>query len=101
MKKLYEYADFDWLTEMVLIGESGKYIFGCFSDALPYRWGRTLLLHWVHFASAMVLLGLSDGDNVTTGHGYQDIVDFILQNCTIHGQGVDFVPGIRYESSVE
>jgi hypothetical protein len=31
---------------------------------------------------AMTLLGLEDGDNATTGHGYLDIVDFILQNCT-------------------
>ena len=30
----------------------------------------------------MTLLGLSDGDNATTGHGYLDIVDFIIQNCT-------------------
>ena len=36
----------------------------------------------IHFASAMTLLGLSDGDNVTNGHGYLDIVDFILQSCT-------------------
>lgn len=36
----------------------------------------------VHFASAMTLLGLNDGDNANTGHGYLDIVDFILQNCT-------------------
>ena len=33
----------------------------------------------------MTLLGLNDGDNATTGHGYLDIVDFIIQNCT----GVD------------
>ena len=87
MKKLYVYADFDWLNEIELIGElgyeslrgsdsycftfsddwlkkhgdlflsddlnnypgqqytqPGKDIFGCFSDALPDRWGRTLLL---------------------------------------------------------
>lgn len=88
MKKLYVYADFDWLKEVELIGELGyeslrgadsysftfnnewlrqhsdlfflsddlnnypgqqytqpdKDIFGCFSDALPDRWGRTLLL---------------------------------------------------------
>ena len=87
MKKLYVYADFDWLKEIELIGElgyeslrgsgsycftfsddwlkkhgdlflsddlnnypgqqytqPGKDIFGCFSDALPDRWGRTLLL---------------------------------------------------------
>lgn len=30
----------------------------------------------------MTLLGLNDGDNANTGHGYLDIVDFILQNCT-------------------
>jgi hypothetical protein len=87
MKKLYVYADFDWLKEIEFIGElgyesirgsdsysfafssewlkkhgnlflcddlnnypgqqytqPGKDIFGCFSDALPDRWGRTLLL---------------------------------------------------------
>ena len=36
----------------------------------------------IHFASSMTLLGLNDGDNANTGHGYLDIVDFILQNCT-------------------
>ena len=36
----------------------------------------------IHFASAMTLLGLTDGDNANTGHGYLDMVDFILQNCT-------------------
>lgn len=36
----------------------------------------------IHFASAMSLLGLSDGDNATSGHGYLDIVDFIIQSCT-------------------
>ena len=30
----------------------------------------------------MTLLGLNDGDNATTGHGYLDIVDFIIQNST-------------------
>ena len=30
----------------------------------------------------MTLLGLTDGDNATTGHGYLDIVDFIVQGCT-------------------
>lgn len=87
MKKLYIYADFDWLKGAELIGElgyeslrgadsysfrfnnewlkkhgdlflsddlnnypgqqytqPGKDIFGCFSDALPDRWGCTLLL---------------------------------------------------------
>ena len=36
----------------------------------------------MHFASAMTSSGLNDGDNATTGHGYLDIVDFIIQNCT-------------------
>ena len=35
-----------------------------------------------HFASAMTLLGLTDGCNATTGNGYLDIVDFILQHCS-------------------
>lgn len=86
MKKLYVYADFDWLKDIELIGvlsyeslrgsdsygfkfdnewlkkygnlflsddlnnypgqqytQPEKDIFGCFSDALPDRWGRTLL----------------------------------------------------------
>ena len=86
MKRLYVFADFDWLKESQLVGalsyESlrgsdsygfcysddwlksygnlffcddlnnytgqqytalGKDIFGCFSDVLPDRWGRTLL----------------------------------------------------------
>ncbi len=34
----------------------------------------------VHFASALALLGLTDGDNASTGYGYPDIVDFIIQN---------------------
>lgn len=35
----------------------------------------------IHFASAMTLLGLSDGDNASDGHGYLDIVDFIIRHC--------------------
>ena len=49
---------------------------------LSRRFDRTQEGRRIHFASAMTLLGLSDGDNATTGHGYLDIVDFILQNCT-------------------
>ena len=36
----------------------------------------------VHFASAMSLLGFTDGDGAQVGKGYLDIVDFILGNCT-------------------
>lgn len=49
---------------------------------LSRRFDRTTDGKRIHFASAMTLLGLSDGDNARTGHGYLDIVDFILQNCT-------------------
>lgn len=36
----------------------------------------------IHFASAMTLLGLTDGSDAKNGKGYLDIVDFILQTCT-------------------
>lgn len=49
---------------------------------LSKRFDRTVQGKRIHFASAMTLLGLSDGDNASTGKGYLDIVDFILQNCT-------------------
>ena len=49
---------------------------------LSERFDRTKGGKRIHFASAMTLLGLDDGDNATTGHGYLDIVDFIIQNCT-------------------
>ena len=39
----------------------------------------------IHFASALTLLGLTDGDNASTGYGYPDIVDFIIQ----HGSHVE------------
>lgn len=39
----------------------------------------------VHFASALTLLGLTDGDNASTGYSYTDIVDFIVQ----HGSNVE------------
>lgn len=49
---------------------------------LSERFDRTEGGKRIHFASAMTLLGLNDGDNATTGHGYLDIVDFIIQNST-------------------
>lgn len=53
-----------------------------FHTLLSRRFDRTEEGRRVHFASAMTLLGLADGDDATTGHGYLDIVDFILQGCT-------------------
>ena len=49
---------------------------------LSRRFDRINESERIHFASAMTLLGLNDGDNATTGHGYIDIVDFIISGCT-------------------
>jgi serine/threonine-protein kinase HipA len=48
---------------------------------LSKRFDRTSDGRRIHFASAMTLLGLTDGSDAQTGNGYLDIVDFILQNC--------------------
>lgn len=48
---------------------------------LSKRFDRTAEGKRVHFASAMTMLGLTDGQNASTGNGYLDIVDFIVQSC--------------------
>ena len=48
---------------------------------LSERFDRTADGKRIHFASAMSLLGLEDGAGSSTGNGYLDIVDFILQGC--------------------
>lgn len=48
---------------------------------LSERFDRTPQGKRIHFASAMSLLGLDDGAGSSTGNGYLDIVDFILQSC--------------------
>jgi serine/threonine-protein kinase HipA len=55
---------------------------GQYHTLLSRRFDRTSTGRRIHFASALSLLGLVDGDNATTGHGYLDIVDFIVQHCT-------------------
>ena len=62
-------------TKVLSVGEK-------YHTLLSRRFDRTPEGRRIHFASAMTLLGLSDGNNATTGNGYPDIVDFILQNCT-------------------
>lgn len=62
-------------TEMLSVGEKDHTL-------LSRRFDRTAEGRRIHFASVMTLLGLSDGDNAATGHGYLDIVDFIIQSCT-------------------
>ena len=48
---------------------------------LSKRFDRTSDGRRIHFASAMTLMGLTDGSDAQTGNGYLDIVDFILQSC--------------------
>lgn len=64
-------------AETRVISTSDKY-----HTLLSRRFDRRKEGKRIHFASAMTLLGLNDGNNANTGHGYLDIVDFILQNCT-------------------
>ena len=45
---------------------------------LSRRFDRTNDHRRRHFASALTLAGLKDGDNASTGHGYLDIVDIII-----------------------
>ena len=52
---------------------------------ISQRFDRTKSGKRIHFASAMTLLGMHDGDNATNGHGYLDIVDFIIR----YGADVD------------
>ena len=54
---------------------------GKYHVLLSKRFDRTPDGQRKHFASAMTLLGLTDGCDAKTGNGYLDIVDFILQNC--------------------
>lgn len=48
---------------------------------LSKRFDRTEDGRRKHFASAMTLLGLTDGSDAKTGNGYLDMVDFMLQSC--------------------
>ena len=52
---------------------------------LSKRFDRNVTGKRIHFASVLTLLGLTDGDNASTGYGYPDIVDFIIQ----HGSNVE------------
>ncbi len=62
-------------TQVLSTGEKYHTLLSC-------RFDRNRDGKRIHFASAMTLLGLNDGDNATTGHGYLNIVDFIIQSCT-------------------
>lgn len=46
---------------------------------LSKRFDRTQDGKRIHFASALTLLGLTDGDNASTGYGYPDMADFIIR----------------------
>lgn len=49
---------------------------------LSRRFDRTIDGKRIHFASAMSMLGFSDGNNYADGYGYPDIADFIIKACT-------------------
>ena len=55
---------------------------GPYHTLISRRFDRTADGRRIHFASAMTLLGLQDGNNAADGHGYLDLVDFIVQHCT-------------------
>ena len=61
-------------TRMVATGEK-------YHTLLSRRFDRDTNGQRIHFASAMTMLGLTDGCDAQTGNGYLDIVDFILQSC--------------------
>jgi serine/threonine-protein kinase HipA len=63
------------VAETKLLNTGGKY-----HTLLSKRFDRQSSKR-IHFASAMTMLGLSDGCDANTGNGYLDIVDFIMQSC--------------------
>lgn len=63
-------------AETMVITAGSKY-----HTLLSRRFDRTMAGRRVHFASAMTMLGLTDGQNASTGNGYLDIVDFIVRSC--------------------
>lgn len=48
---------------------------------LSKRFDRTESGKRIHFASALTLLGLTDGSGADTGNGYLDMVCFIIRHC--------------------
>ena len=62
-------------TNLIPAGNDG------YHALLSKRFDRTGDGKRIHFASAMTMTGLTDGDNHETGHGYLDIVDFIIKGC--------------------
>lgn len=63
-------------AETMVITAGSKY-----HTLLSRRFDRTMAGRRMHFASAMTMLGLTDGQNASTGNGYLDIVDFIVRSC--------------------
>ena len=80
---LWEHLSYLLATEAGVIAADTSVIEtgGKYHVLLSKRFDRTDDGRRKHFASAMTLLGLTDGCDAKTGNGYLDIVDFILQNC--------------------
>lgn len=61
-------------TRVINVGER-------YHTLLSRRFDREAGGRRIHFASAMTMLGLTDGCDAGSGNGYVDIVDFVLQGC--------------------
>ena len=73
--RLAEKAGIRTAPTNVIPCDNGNHIF------LVRRFDRTENNHRrIHFASAMTLLGLSDGDGASSGHGYPDLADFLIEH---------------------
>ena len=67
------------MSKSKLLKLSGKH-----HTFLTKRFDRTDEMERIHFASAMTLLGRSDGDSYKEGLSYLDIVGFIMQNGDVN-----------------
>lgn len=66
------------------VAETSTISGGKYHILLSRRFDRDNQGRRIHFASALTLLGLADGDNASTGYGYPDIVDFIVRHgCNV------------------
>ncbi|MDE6330330.1 MAG: type II toxin-antitoxin system HipA family toxin [Muribaculaceae bacterium] len=66
------------------VAETGTLSGDDYHILLSKRFDRNEVGKRIHFASALTLLGLTDGDNASTGYGYPDIVDFIIRHgCNV------------------
>ncbi len=75
----------DWAKARLNVAETRTIDGEDYHILLSKRFDRNSDGKRIHFASALTLLGLIDGDNASTGYGYTDIEAFIIQ----HGSNVE------------